>query len=94
MKRGYMDTLTRENKIILYQTDEGKVKVDVFFAAENFWMTQKSMSELFDVQKAAISRHLKNIYETGELEKNSTVSIMETVQKEGDREIKRKAGIL
>ena len=90
MKRGYMDTLTRENKIILYQTDEGKVKVDVFFAEENFWMTQKSMSELFDVQKAAISRHLKNIYETGELEKNSTVSIMETVQKEGNREIKRK----
>ena len=85
-----MDTLTRENKIILYQTDEGKVKVDVFFAEENFWMTQKSMSELFDVQKAAISRHLKNIYETGELEKNSTVSIMETVQKEGNREIKRK----
>ncbi len=84
-----MDNLAKENKIILYQTDEGRVKVDVFFAEENFWMTQKTMGELFDVQKAAISKHLKNIYESGELEKEATVSIMETVQNEGDREVKR-----
>jgi hypothetical protein len=71
---------SKENKIILYQTDEGKVKVDVFFVEENFWMTQKTMGQLFDVQKAAVSKHLKNIYESGELDKASTVSIMETVQ--------------
>ncbi len=47
------------------------------------------MAELFDVQKAAISRHLKNIYESGELERSSTVSIMETVQNEGGRDVKR-----
>ncbi|WP_318617079.1 virulence RhuM family protein [Sporosarcina sp. YIM B06819] len=52
-------------------------------------MTQKTMAELFDVQKAAISRHLKNIYESGELERSSTVSIMETVQNEGGRDVKR-----
>ena len=71
MKRGYMNTLTRENKIILYQTDEGKVKVDVFFAEENFWMTQKTMSELFDVERSVITKHLKNIFLDGELGKDS-----------------------
>jgi hypothetical protein len=79
----------RENKIILYQTDEGKIKINVFFADENFWLTQKAMAELFDIQKAAISKHLKNIYESGELDKDSTVSIMETVQNEGVRDVKR-----
>ena len=80
---------SEKNKIILYQTDEGNVKVDVYFADENFWMTQKAMGELFDVQTAAISRHLKNIYESGELERDSTVSKMERVQNEGGRTIKR-----
>ena len=47
------------------------------------------MGELFDVQKPAISKHLKNIYETGELKKAATVSIMETVQNEGGRDVKR-----
>ena len=84
-----MDKLSKENKIILYQTDEGKVKVSVYFTDENFWLTQKAMGELFDVQKAAISKHLKNIYESGELQKTATVSVMETVQNEGDRSIKR-----
>ena len=84
-----MDKLSKENKIILYQTDEGKVKVSVYFADENFWLTQKAMGELFDVQKAAISKHLKNICESGELQKTATVSVMETVQNEGDRSIKR-----
>jgi hypothetical protein len=84
-----LDNPAKESKIILYQTDEARVKVDVFFAEENFWMTQKTMGELFDVQKAAISKHLKNIFESGELEKDSTVSVMETVQNEGGREIKR-----
>ena len=84
-----MDNRSKENKIILYQTDEGKVKVSVYFADENFWMTQKAMGELFDVQKAAISKHLKNIYESGELKKASTVSVLETVQNEAGRDIKR-----
>ena len=81
-----MNSNNRENKIILYQTDEGKIKVNVFFEDENFWLTQKAMAELFDIQKAAISKHLKNIYESGELDKDWTVSIMETVQNEGGRE--------
>jgi len=84
-----MDNPLNENNIILYQTDEGKVKINVLFADENFWMTQKVMADLFDVQKAAISKHLKNIFESEELSKDLTVSIKETVQNEGGRDIKR-----
>lgn len=84
-----MDNSLNENNIILYQTEEGKVKINVFFADENFWMTQKVMADLFDVQKAAISKHLKNIFDSGELDKDSTVSIKETVQNEGGRNVQR-----
>lgn len=65
------------------------MKIDVYFSDENFWLTQKSMCELFDVQKAAISKHLKNIYDSGEIDKESTVSILETVRNEGGRTVKR-----
>ncbi|NLC32527.1 MAG: virulence RhuM family protein [Clostridiales bacterium] len=85
-----MNNPSMENNIILYQTDEGKVEIKVFFADENFWMTQMLMSDLFHVQRSAISKHLKNIYESGELDKEWTVSILETVQNEGGRAVKRK----
>jgi hypothetical protein len=84
-----LDNSLNENNIILYQTEEGKVKINVFFTDENFWMTQKVMADLFDVQKAAISKHLKNIFDSGELDKDSTVSIKETVQNEGGRNVQR-----
>lgn len=58
---------TRRNPIILYRTADGKVTVDVFFAKDNFWLTQKTMAGLFGVNRPAISRHLKNIFESGEL---------------------------
>lgn len=85
-----MDNKLQENKIVLYQSDEGNVRVDVVFSDENFWMTQRAMAELFDVQKAAISKHLSNIFESGELKQESTVSILETVQNEGTRTVNRK----
>ena len=53
------------------------------------WLTQKQIAELFGVQKANISKHFKNIFTEGELDKNSTVSILETVQNEGGRTVKR-----
>jgi hypothetical protein len=62
-----LDNPLKENKIILYQTDEGRVKVDVFFAEENFWMTQKTIGELFDVDRSVITKHLKNVFTEGEL---------------------------
>ena len=69
--------MARESEIIFYHTDDGNVKVEVFFQDEAFWMTQKKMSELFGVQRPAITKHLKNIFESGELIKDSVSSILE-----------------
>ena len=51
-----------ESNILLYETDEGKINVDVILKDETIWLTQKSMSELFDVNVPAINKHLNNIY--------------------------------
>ncbi len=77
------------NNIILYQTADGKVAVNVRFENETFWMTQKNIAELFGVQVPAIAKHLKNIYDDEELERDSTISKMEIVQTEGNREVVR-----
>ncbi len=76
-------------RILLYQTDDGKVTVNVRFEDETFWLSQKAIAELFDVQVPAIARHLKNIYEEEELEREATVSKKEIVQTEGSREVTR-----
>ena len=78
-----------QHEIILYQIENTNICVNVFFENETFWMTQKTMAELFDVNIPAISKHLTNIYEEEELIKKSTVSKMEIVQKEGQRNVKR-----
>ncbi|SFD08366.1 Uncharacterized conserved protein [Chitinophaga sp. CF118] len=78
------------NDIIFYNTPAGDIRIEVIFNDETFWLTQKRMAELFGVEVPAISKHLNNIYETGELDRDSTISILETVQQEGARRIKRK----
>lgn len=77
------------NEFLLYTTPNGKVKVEIFLHNENIWLTQKKIAELFNVGIPAVSKHLDNIYEECELDKNSTISILETVQKEGNRDVKR-----
>ncbi len=79
----------KQNPIVLYTAPDGKVTVDVYFAKDNFWLTQKTMAELFAVKIPAISKHLKNIYDSGELIPEATISKMETVQTEGGRKISR-----
>ena len=74
---------------LIYQSAEGDVSVNAVIKDETIWLTQKAMAELFDVQVPAISKHLQNIFDEGELEKNSTVSKMEIVQQEGARSVKR-----
>ena len=69
--------MLRESKILLYQTPTGEIKVDVLFQDETFWMTQKKMAELFGVQRPAITKHLKNIFESSELVEGSVSSILE-----------------
>lgn len=80
---------SQPNRIVLYTAADGKVTVDVFFQGDNFWLPQRAMAELFGVKTPAISKHLKNIYESGELTPQATISKMETVQPEGDRQITR-----
>lgn len=77
-------------QIAIYQAPSGAVEVCLDTSKETIFLTQQQVGELFNVQKAAISKHVKNIFETGELNKKSTVSILETVQTEGTRKITRK----
>ena len=78
----------KQSNFLLYTGNDGKVNIEVFLKDETVWLTQKAMSELFGVKMPAISKHLSNIFESGELQKEATLSILETVQKEGPRLIK------
>ncbi|NLB09607.1 MAG: virulence RhuM family protein [Clostridiaceae bacterium] len=78
-----------EDKIILYQDNDNNVFVDVFFKDDTFWLTQKAMAELFDVDISTVNEHLKNIYVTSELEEASTIGKFPIVQKEGTRKVQR-----
>lgn len=75
--------MSKELQYILYQLSDQENKVQVVVKNEIIWMTQRSMSELFGVQTPAISKHLKNIFESGELDMNTTISKMETVVNRG-----------
>jgi prophage maintenance system killer protein len=79
-----------KNQIVVYQAPNGAVEVKLDKIRETILLTQQQVGQLFNVQKAAVSKHVNNIFATGELDKKSTVSILETVQIEGQRRIKRK----
>ena len=81
--------MTETNNIVFYQTENADVVVNVVYKDETFWLSQKAMAALFDVNTQAITKHLSNIYEEQELVKDSTCSILEQVQKEGNRNVKR-----
>ena len=74
-----MDT----GEILIYETPDGNVKIDVRLEDETVWLTQKAMAVLFDVQVPAINKHLKNIFEDGELDETVVISKMETTTKHG-----------
>lgn len=78
------DQVGNENRgeIVLYQP-EGEVRLEVRVENETVWLTQAQMAELFDVQRQAITKHIRNIFDSHELEEPSTSSILELVQKEG-----------
>ena len=77
-----------ENQIVVYQPNE-TVRLEVRLENETVWLTQLKIAELFGVQKAAISKHVRNIFASGELVRDATVSKMETVQSEGGRMVVR-----
>ena len=76
------------NEIIVYQPDE-TIRLEVRLRQESIWLTQLEIANLFGVQKAAVSKHLKNIFQSGELQLEATVSKMETLQLEGSRQVTR-----
>ena len=76
------------NEIVLYQPDDS-VQLEVRVQDESVWLSQQQMGELFGVNRQAITKHLKNIYESNELEESATCSILELVQKEGNRQVRR-----
>ena len=85
-----MNPIENLKDLIIYQSQNKKnVSVEVLYDNEDFWLTQKSMSKLFDVEVNTINYHLKEIFETHELEENRTIRKIRTVQKEGNREVSR-----
>lgn len=80
----------KEFQFLMYAVENSNVTVNAIIKDETIWLSQKGMAELFSVEVPAISKHLANIYEDGELLESSTVSKMEIVQQEGNRRVKRK----
>ena len=83
-------TETLNDKIIIYQSEDGKTQLDVKLEGETVWLTQAQMVELFQTSKQNVSLHINNIYKEGELEKEATVKDYLTVQSEGARTIHRR----
>jgi hypothetical protein len=78
--------ITKNNEFtefLLYKSPNGKVKVEIFLHNETVWLTQEKIAQLFGVQRPAITKHLRNIFESGELEKNSVSSILEHTATDG-----------
>jgi len=73
------------NEFLLYTTPNGNVKVEIFLHDENIWLTQEKIALLFGVQRPAITKHLKNIFESNELIENSVSSILEHTAKDGKK---------
>ncbi len=78
-----------EGEIILYTTPDGDARVEVFFQNETFWLSQKQLAELFDVEVPTINYHLKEIYSSGELQQSATIRKIRIVQPEGGRSVAR-----
>lgn len=79
----------KENKLILYKDDEGRVSVNVRFAEEDVWLTQLQLAEIYHTTKQNISQHIQNIYDDKELLAEGTVKKFLTVQTEGSRSVNR-----
>ena len=78
-----LDKYNPNTNFLLYKTDNGDVKVDVLLKDKTIWMPQKNIAELFGVGVPAISKHLKNIFESGELNEKVVVSILEITTQHG-----------
>ena len=78
-----------ENKIVIYQTEDGQTQIDVRMEDETVWLTQAQMAELFQTDRTSIVRHINNIYKIDELDRDSTCAKIAQVQIEGNRKVNR-----
>ena len=78
-----------DNKIIIYQTEDGQTQIDVRLENDTVWLTQAQMAELFQTDRTSIVRHINNIYKVNELERSSTCAKIAQVQTEGRRQVRR-----
>lgn len=85
----FPDGLHPQGDVIIYQSNDTNITTNVLFKDETFWMPQKDIAQLFSVGVPAVSKHLNNIYESGELQREATISKMEIVQNEGNRTVSR-----
>ena len=81
--------IEEKGNLIFYENQSGNISIDVKLVDETVWLSQSQLCSLFNKNKSTISRHVKNIFEEGELDEISTVAKYATVQKEGKREIER-----
>jgi len=79
-----------KRKLIIYQAKSGAIEFRGDFDAQTIWGTQKQIANIFNVNSQAITKHIRNIYKEGELKESQTCSILEQVQKEGNKTVKRK----
>ena len=78
------------DQVVLYKAPDGSISINVKLQGETVWLSLNQMADLFERDKSVISRHLRNVYATGELQRDSTVAFFATVQTEGGRQIERK----
>ena len=83
------DNLPAKGEFLVYQTDDGRIKIDVRLDEENLWLTQQLMAELFQATQQNISLHIRNIYAEGELAPEATHKKYLSVRREGRRNIQR-----
>ena len=88
-RRGMSD-LPQKSQFLIYQAENGAIKIDVRFEEETVWLTQPLMSELFQTTQQNISLHLQNIYEEGELRPEATHKEFLSVRREGSRDVQRR----
>ena len=90
LKNNIMNNIdSNTGEIVMYQPDE-TIRLEVRMGEETVWLSQAQMAELFGTKRQAITKHLQNIYESDELKKEATSSILELVRREGNRTVKRK----
>ncbi len=81
---------TQQGELVIYRAENGRFQLEAKLVGETVWLSMNQIADLFGVNVPAISKHVRNIYEVGELSRRATVSKMETVRKEGRRQVTRK----